>query len=149
MGNRIRLSEPRDAGDWIPRADRRAPQRPVCLLTTPSSDRGLSKALVQHLAEEVPEIAFQLDPGPRPEAIDAVWVCGYRPGFAGHVRDLHDRHPAAVMVVTGREPTEDWEEEVRAAGADWAFSWPIAWDVLESLLCGTAPRALRCPPGLA
>ena len=136
MGDRIRLPGPRDGGDWIPRAGRSAPQRPICLLTTPSSDRGLSKALVQHLAEEVPEIAFTLDPGPSPEAIDAVWVCGHAPGSGALVRDLHGRYPAAVLVVTGREPTEDWEEEVRAAGADWAFSWPIAWDVLENLLRG-------------
>jgi hypothetical protein len=112
--------------------------RTVCLIATLNPDRGLSIALRQHLVEVVPEIQFTLDPVPA--GVNAVWVCGYEEGREGLVRSLRLCHPAAVIVVTGREPVEDWEPEVARAGADYAFSWPVAYEVLRSGLRGNLPQ---------
>jgi hypothetical protein len=112
--------------------------RTVCLIATLNPDRGLSIALRQHLVEVVPEIQFTLDP--LPAGVDSVWVCGYEEGREGIVRSLRMCHPSAVIVVTGREPVEGWEPEVARAGADFAFTWPVAYDVLRSGLRGTLPE---------
>ena len=53
-----------------------------------------------------------------------VWVCGYERGHASRIRDWRRRYPRAVLVVTARGPSEIWEPEVLAAGADSALSWP-------------------------
>ena len=113
-------------------------RRTVCLLTTMNPDRGLSIALQQHLSEEVPDIEFLLSPREQ-DHVDAIWVCGYEPGHAKVVRTLRGRHPDAVLLITGREPVEDWEAEVGHAGADFAFSWPVAYEILQSVLRGGMP----------
>jgi DNA-binding response OmpR family regulator len=109
------------------------PRRLICLLSTLNPDRGLSVALRQNLAEVLPEIDFTLDPR---DAVDAVWVCGYEPGRRRLVQALRQHHSAAILVVTGRDPAEDWEQEVLSAGADVAFSWPVAYEVLQAVLRG-------------
>ena len=111
--------------------------RTVCLIATLNPDRGLAIALRQHLAEVVPEIEFTLASR---TAVDAIWVCGYEEGRERLVRSLRQRHPDAVIVVTGREPVGAWEPEVARAGADFAFSWPVAYEVLEAGLRGALPH---------
>ncbi|MEM7310060.1 MAG: hypothetical protein AAF682_25515 [Planctomycetota bacterium] len=92
----------------------------------------------QHLSIEVPQIEFLLSPRDEDE-VDAIWICGYEPGQDRVVRTLRRRHPEAVIVITGRDPVEDWEQEVAQAGADFAFSWPVAYEVLQSVLLGGLP----------
>ncbi len=131
-------AEEQASADRIPRGRRTnaGGNRTVCLLTTLNPERGLSLALRQHLEEEVPEIDFTLEPRDR---VDAIWICGYEPGHAKLVRTLREHHGDAVIVVTGREPVEEWESEVADAGADFAFSWPVAYGLLENVLRGGLP----------
>ena len=121
--------------------DRDTRQRAVCLLTTLNPDRGLSIALQQHISAELPEIDFTLTPR---DEVDAIWVCGYEPGRDKVIRTLRTRHPDAVLLITGREPVEDWEAEVAKSGADFAFAWPVPFEVLQSVLTGgMASKSLR------
>jgi len=119
------------------RPKKRGAARTVCLIATLNPDRGLATALRQHLAEVVPEIEFTLASR---DDVDAIWVCGYEEGRERLVRSLRQRHPDAVIVVTGREPVDDWEPEVARAGADFAFSWPVAYEVLQAGLRGDVPH---------
>ena len=111
-------------------------KRLSCLIATFHAERALTVALRQNLAQVLPEIEFTLEAR---AAVDAVWVCGYESGRPRLVRALRDRHPEAVLVVTGRDPVEEWEAEVAAAGADFAFSWPVAYEVLQSVMRGGLP----------
>lgn len=116
----------------------REPQEPKlrCLLTTLKPSRGLSRALVEHLAVELPRIQFRLrvpDGGAGP---DALWVCGYTQGHAALVQRLRLEHPEATLIVTGRAPLEQWESEVLGAGADSACTWPLPVARLGELLAG-------------
>jgi hypothetical protein len=108
-------------------------KRLSCLLTTVNPERGLTVALRRNLAEVLPEIEFTLEPR---ADVDAIWICGYEPGRLRLVRALRDRHPEAILVITGRDPVEDWEAEVAQAGADFAFSWPVTYDVLNTVMRG-------------
>jgi hypothetical protein len=112
------------------------PKRLSCLLSTLNPDRGLIVALRQNLAEVLPEIEFTLE---AQIDVDAIWLCGFEPGRLRLVRALRERHPDAVFVVTGRGPVEDWESDVAQAGADFAFSWPVTYDVLATVLRGGLP----------
>jgi 1,6-anhydro-N-acetylmuramate kinase len=103
----------------------------TCLLTTLHPERALSLALVQHLAEEMPGIAFTLEDGP---SIDVVWVCGYERGNPALIRRLRASHPLAVVVATAKEPEELWSGEVLAAGADSALTWPVDYAHLGRIL---------------
>ena len=103
----------------------------TCLLTTLHPERALSRALVQHLSQEMPDIEFRLR---EKKGLHAVWVCGYEPGSAELVAEIRARHPRATMVVTGRGPLDRWEAEVCAAGADFACCWPIPYSRLSQLL---------------
>jgi hypothetical protein len=103
----------------------------TCLLTTLHPERALSRALEQHLSHEMPDIDFILH---EREGVDTVWVCGYKPGCADLVAELRIRHPDATLVVTGREPTDRWESDVRAAGADVVCSWPVPYSELSRVL---------------
>jgi hypothetical protein len=105
--------------------------RTVCLLTTLHPERALSRALVAHLSQEMPDIEFTLDP--RPE-VSAVWVCGYEPGAASLVRRVREEQPGAFLVVTGRGALDQWEEEVRDAGADLPIGWPLPYGQLSRIL---------------
>ncbi|MEW6074502.1 MAG: hypothetical protein AB1726_18145 [Planctomycetota bacterium] len=105
--------------------------RLVCLLTTLHPERALSRALVQHLLEEMPDIDFRLAGRGTPQA---VWVCGYSPGSTAPVVALRVRYPRATLVVTGRGPVERWESEAREAGADFVCTWPIPYARLSQLL---------------
>jgi hypothetical protein len=117
------------------------PKRLCCLLSTVSPDRGLVVALRQNLTEVLPEIEFTLEAR---ADVDAIWLCGFEPGRLRLVRALRERHPDAVLVVTGRGPVEAWEEEVAQAGADFAFSWPVTYEVLSTVLRGGLPsRSLK------
>ena len=103
----------------------------ACLLTTLHPERALSLALVQHLAQEMPDIEFTLeDRG----TIDVVWVCGYERGAEALVAALRGRHPQAVLVVTAKDPEDLWSAEVLAAGADSALSWPVDFARLSRIL---------------
>ena len=73
---------------------------------------------------------------------DAVWICGYEGGAPGLVRELRERHPLAVLIVTGRGTSEGWEEEVTSAGADCACPWPLAIDHLKRILHRQLARRL-------
>ena len=106
---------------------------PVCLLTTVHPERSLSLGLAQHLGEELPELTFVLE-APASRELQAIWVCGYEPGLAQMVAKLRREHPEAVLVVTGRGPVEDWNDEVLVAGADFACAWPLPFRRLGKLL---------------
>ena len=103
----------------------------TCLLTPLHSERALSLALVQHLAEELPDLAFTLEDR---DDVDVLWVCGYERGNAALIRGLRARHPLALLLVTAREPEELWSAEVRRAGADLALAWPVDLGRLSQLL---------------
>jgi hypothetical protein len=95
--------------------------RPLCFLKPLHSERALGRALAQHLAGELPDVAFTLE-----ESLDAdaLWVCGYEAGHATLIRRLRARHPAATLLVTSKEPIEAWADEAFSAGADHALRWP-------------------------
>lgn len=122
--------------------DAEAPKvRTTCLLSTMNPDRGLSIALQQNLSLEVPEIDFTLSPG---DDVDSIWVCGYEAGQAKVVRTLRSRYPDAILLVTGRDPVAEWNSDVAQAGADFAFAWPVGYEVLNSILQGGLPsKSLR------
>jgi len=111
-------------------------KRLCCLIATFHAERALTVALRQNLAQVLPEIEFTLEAR---AAVDAVWVCGYETGRPRLVRALRERHPDAVLVVTSRDPVEEWEAEVAAAGADFAYSWPVAYEVLRNVMRGGLP----------
>ena len=67
---------------------------------------------------------------------------GYEGGAPGLVRELRERHPLAVLIVTGRGTSEGWEEEVTSAGADCACPWPLAIDHLKRILHRQLARRL-------
>ncbi len=124
---RMNIPRPFDRDTSDPSAGARRPrQRPerrlTCRLTTLHPERALSLALVQHMAEELPDIEFTLED--RAE-IDVVWVCGYERGNPDAIRQLRARHPLTVLLVTAKESAELWSGEVRDAGADSALSWPV------------------------
>jgi hypothetical protein len=104
-----------------PRPTSRSGRR-LCQLRPLHPERALALALVKHLGAELPEIEFTLED--RPEA-DVVWVCGYERGNPAPIRVLRARHPETLLLVTGKEASELWSDEVRAAGADRALSWPL------------------------
>lgn len=118
-----------DAGAGYPRWDARPTLR--CLLTTVHPERGLSRALVQHLTLEMPDIEFTLRAQP---SLGAVWICGYEAGTAHLVRELRERHPHSLLVVTGRGPVSAWRKDVLDAGADYACSWPLPFGELNRIL---------------
>ena len=103
----------------------------TCLLTPLHPERALSLALVQHLADELPDLAFTLEDKGH---VDILWVCGYERGNAALIRGLRERHPLALLLVTAREPEELWSAEVRRAGADLALAWPVDLGRLSQLL---------------
>ena len=139
MEHEAHRPEARKPGD----GSRPSRARLSCLLATLNPDRGLSIALRQHLRDVLPDIEFTLESR---EESDAIWVCGFEPGRGRLVRALRQRHPEAILVVTGRDPVEDWEPEVAAAGADFAFSWPVAYEVLRTVLAGGLPsKSLQNP----
>ncbi len=101
----------------------------VCLLTTLHPERALSRALVQHLVQEMPDIVFTL----RPIAnVAVIWVCGYEKGAGAVIRRLRAENPEAQIVATGRDPVT-WQHEVLQAGADHACGWPIPYSRLNQL----------------
>src|SRR5258706_15585622 len=65
-----------------PRTSTEVAPRLTCLLTTLHPERALSLALVQHLAEEMPDIQFTLA---QQCPVDVVWACGYERGAQGLV----------------------------------------------------------------
>ncbi len=105
--------------------------RMICRLTTLHPERGLSRAVVQHLAQEMPDIDFCMSH--RPDA-DVIWLLGYELGAGAVIRALRAEHPHALILVTMRGPVERWGHEVRAAGADLACGWPIPYVRLSQLL---------------
>lgn len=104
--------------------------RLVCLLTTLHPERSLSRALIQHLSQEMADIDFTLQPR---REVDAVWVVGYERGAHELVEALRRRHPRSTLVVTGRRK-HTWEHEVRVAGADVACGWPVPYAELSGFL---------------
>jgi len=109
------------------------PEGPVCLLTTCHPERALSRALIHHLAEELPGVRFTLRAR---DGITAVWICGFEPGAEDLVSLVRSRYPDALLLVTGRGNPEEWRREVEAAGADRAASWPIPFEDLSRILRG-------------
>jgi len=109
-----------------------------CLLATVHPERGLSRVLVQHLARELPGVAFTLLPD-TPE-LDTVWLCGFEPGAAALVTRVRGRHPRSHLLVSGRRPTGAWAETAFAAGADAVCGWPVSLAQIEALLRGGRPR---------
>ena len=118
------------SADWK-RVRWNAGTRLTCLLTTLHPERALSRALVQHLSLEMPDIDFRLE---EQSEQHAVWVCGYQRGSASLVADLRKRHPRSTLVVTGRGPVDAWESEVRGAGADIVCGWPLPYAELSRAL---------------
>jgi len=105
--------------------------RIVCRLTTLHPERGLSRAVLQHLSEEMPDIAFCL--GHRPD-VEVIWMLGFRHGAEPVIRALRAEHPRALVLVTMRGPVERWGHEVLAAGADHVCGWPLPYERLGELL---------------
>jgi len=103
----------------------------VCLLTPVHPERALSRALIQHLAQEMPDITFTLRAS---EPVSALWICGYEAGSAAAVAGLRARHPDAILLVTGRDDPQAWREEALAAGADLACGWPVPFEDLSRYL---------------
>jgi hypothetical protein len=103
----------------------------LCLLTPLHRERGLSLALVKHLAEEIPGILFTLRERP---GIDVVWICGYEHGNAEEIRDLRLRYPSQLLLVTSKEPESVWADEALLAGADSALAWPVDLALLGQVL---------------
>lgn len=93
----------------------------TCLLAPVHPERALSRALLQHLGDELPDVEFTLV---EQADLDVLWVCGYERGNAELVRRLRARHPLAMLLVTSRAPEELWSAEVLRAGADCALGWP-------------------------
>jgi hypothetical protein len=114
-------------------------RRPRCLLKALHRERGLAPALEQLLAAEVPEIEFTRS---APEGVDAAWLCGYEPGNAGLIGRLRAQYPSAVLLVTAKEPEDEWAGEALGAGADYAYAWPLALPRLARLL-GRRPLQSR------
>lgn len=111
-------------------------QEPLsCLLAPLHRERALALALVQHLMDELPDVAFTLEEG---GAFDVLWVCGYERGHSDLIRALRLRHPQAKLLVTARAALELWSAEALRAGADDVLAWPAD---LASLA-----RALRRRP---
>ncbi len=104
--------------------------RTTCLLTPLHPERSLSRALVQHLSQEMPDIQFSLDCS----APDVIWVCGYEPGSEAMIEDLRERNPHSAILVTGRGSVMQWEDEVQAAGGDYCCAWPLPMDDLTQIL---------------
>ena len=109
----------------------RGGRRLLCRLTALHPERALSLARVQHLAQELPDIDFTLED--RPD-IDVIWACGYERGNPAQIRLLRAHHPHTLLLVTAKEHEDLWTDEVRAAGADSALSWPIDLERLNRLL---------------
>ena len=125
-------SSQRFSAELGPRLRRtRAGRRLTCLLTPLHSERALSLPLLQHLAQELPDLDFTLE---ERDAIDVLWVCGYERGNAALIHGLRERHPLALLLVTAREPEELWSAEVQHAGADLALAWPVDLARLSQLL---------------
>ena len=103
----------------------------LCLLTPCHPERALSRALIQHLAEEMRDITFTLRPT---EGVSAVWICGYEPGAEDLITLMRQRYPEAVLIVTGRDNPDAWRDHVLAAGADHAAIWPLPYEELSRLL---------------
>lgn len=127
-------NEPPPALGSRPRS--RARGQRTCLLVPAHPERALSLALVQHFADELPELDLALEHG-HP---DVVWVCGYERGHASRIRAMRRRYPRAVLVVTARGPAEIWEPEVLAAGADSALAWPADRTRLARVLRSSLQR---------
>lgn len=104
--------------------------RTTCLLTPLHPERSLSHALVQHLAQEMPDIEFSL----HCEAPDVIWVCGYEPGSEALIEALRSKNPLSAIVVTGRGAVIGWEEQVHAAGGDYCCGWPLPMGDLTQIL---------------
>ena len=103
----------------------------LCLLLPCHPERALSRALIQHLAEEMPGITFTLQPE---EGVSAVWICGYEPGAESLIELMRSRFPEAVLIVTGRDDPGGLRERVLEAGADHVAAWPVPYEELSSLL---------------
>ncbi len=104
--------------------------RTTCLLTPLHPERSLSNALVQHLSQEMPDIAFSL----ACETPDVIWVCGYEPGSEDLIEDLRRENPKSSILVTGRGSVMAWEEQVHAAGGDYCCGWPLPMTDLTQIL---------------
>ena len=112
--------------------------RSRCLITTLDPKRGLSRALLGHLASELRGIELTVDPRGH---LDSIWLCGYERGSADVVRDLRAQHPGAVILVTGRGI--EWRREVLEAGADRAATWPVNFELVRESLSAAPKRGSR------
>ena len=120
----------------LPTARSRPLGRALCLFIPVTARRGLSRALLQHLAAEMADLDFTLD---RRARADSVWVCGYGPGVEGLVAEIRRAYPEATLLVTGREAGDEWKDRVLAAGADHAVDWPQPYGLLARILGGMEP----------
>ncbi len=102
----------------------------TCQLTTPYHGLDLSNVVLDFLARELPEVRFGRVFEGRP---NAVWLYGYQPGDAAPIERVRAEHPGALLLVTGRGPVERWRDEVLAAGASVACSWPLPFAELRSV----------------
>lgn len=122
------------------REKRAAPTRRRVLLSVTRRGRGLSRALLEHLAAELPELAFTLD---ERAPVDAIWLCGFDGNGPDQLRRLRADHPRAVVLVTRRGRADGWERVALARGADHAVAWPVPYGRLSRILSGAEPAAPR------
>lgn len=121
---------------------RRTDGRARVLLSVGGPDRGLTRALLQHLSAELAGLSFTLDEGAE---VDAIWSCGFDATGPDRVRALRGRHPEAVLLVTRRGRADGWESVALASGADEALVWPVDYSRLSRILGGSAQPTRSAP----
>jgi hypothetical protein len=106
--------------------------RALCLVVPLGGDRLLARAAVELLRADFRHLSPTLEPLP---GIRVLWACGYRPGAVPEVDRLRREHPAARLVVTGREVERDRAELFRL-GVHRVLRWPVPLDALRVALTG-------------
>lgn len=116
-------------------APRRSAHERSCLVALGHPERGLARALLAHLRDEIPGVRFFLERGlPDGAKVDAVWICGPGPGSVNRITALRAAHPRANLIVTRRDPDPAWTERALGAGADHALVWPEGVDEIARIL---------------
>jgi len=118
---------------------REAPPRTVCQVVPLKDEQGFALALVRVLDRSIPEVHFRVGGAGEP---DWLWICGVEPAdFERIARLRHDltarAHEAPrrpKLLVTGRNLSPGWRDELVRAGVDLALEWPCSVERLRERL---------------